>query len=363
MNVPFLDLRRETLALRNELEQAVAAVLDSGLFILDGRVADFEAAFARFCGVDHCVGVASGTDALTLALSAGGVGSGDEVIAPAFGPVATVAAISASGAKPVLADVANSTLTLDPGRLEDSLSERTRAIVPVHLYGQPAEMDPILAFARSEGLLVVEDAAQAVAAEYRGVRAGTIGDAGAFSFYPTKNLGALGDGGAVVTNDAELAGRVRLLRAHGADASGQSQLAATNSRLDELQAAILSAKLPHLEERTARRRQLAALYREGLAEGELVLPHETPESRHVFHLFAVRSRERDRLGERLESSGVETRVHYPWAIHQHPAYAELAQKAEGLQASERAALEVVSLPLYPELTDAELEAVIDAVTE
>jgi dTDP-4-amino-4,6-dideoxygalactose transaminase len=362
VTVPFLDLSRQVEALRSELDESIAAVLDSGRFIEGETVAEFERAFAAYCGARHAVGVASGTDAITLALRAVGVVPGDEVITAANTCVPTVVGIERAGARPILVDTDEETLTLDPGELEEALTDRTQAVVPVHLYGQCTDMDAVLSFAQEHGLKVVEDAAQAHGAEYGSGRVGTFGDAAAFSFYPTKNLGALGDGGAVVTNDAEVASRVRSLRTYGYDADGSSAVSGMNSRLDALQAAVLLVKLPWLEGWNERRRSLAMYYREALAGVGLRLPVEAEGRRHVHHLFVVRSPERDVLRARLRERGVETLVHYPQPVQLHPAYRHLARPGR-LERSERAAREVVSLPLYAELTDGEAEAVVSAVLE
>jgi dTDP-3-amino-3,4,6-trideoxy-alpha-D-glucose transaminase len=360
VRVPFLALGRRVAAMRPELDATLAAVLDGGRFVGGEPVEAFEQAFAAYCGAAYAVGVASGTDAVELALRAAGVGAGDEVIAPANTCVPTIAGIEATGATPVLVDADPASFALDPAALPAALSARTRAIVPVHLYGQTAEMEPIVSFAREHGLRVVEDAAQAHGAEYRGRRAGTLGDAAAFSFYPTKNLGALGDAGAVVTDDPELAERARLLRQYGEPRPYESVLAGGNSRLDTLQAAVLGLALGRLEAWIERRRALADRYRAALAGlDDVVLPEELPGRRHVFHLFVVRTPGRDRLRERLAERGVETLVHYPRPVHLQPAYARLARA--GLETSERLCAEVVSLPLYPELSDEEAELVAGAV--
>jgi dTDP-4-amino-4,6-dideoxygalactose transaminase len=358
VSVAFLDMARHVRTLRPELERVLAGVLDEARFVGGSAIEAFEREFASYCGAAHCVGVASGTDALTIALRALGIGLGDEVITAANTCVPTVAAIEAAGATPVLADPDPVTWTLDPAALEAVHTGRTRAIVPVHLYGRCAEMEPIVAYARAHGLGVVEDAAQAHGAEYGGRRAGTLADAAAFSFYPTKNLGAFGDAGAVVTDDEEAAARARLLRAYGERTRYESVLAGTNSRLDSLQAAVLLAKLPHLDAWNERRRELAHAYREALAEDGPIMPGDDPG--HVYHLFVVRVADREAFRAALAERGVETLVHYPRAIHQHPAYAALA-RAGSLPVSERLAAEVVSLPLYPELEDAEFEQVSRAV--
>ncbi len=346
-----MELARGVAALRRDLDAAICAVLARGQFVLGQEVAAFEAEFAAYCGAREAVGVASGTDAITIALRAVGVEPGDEVIVPANTCVPTVAGVEAAGAVPVLADVDPETWTLAPAAAAAAVSERTRAVVPVHLYGLCADVDAL----RGLGLKIVEDAAQAHGAELHGRRAGTLGDAAAFSFYPTKNLGGLGDGGAVVTNDADVAAAARSLRVYGERGRYESVRAGWNSRLDELQAAVLRVKLARLDDWNERRLELARRY------GALALPRQrVPEGRrHAYHLYVVRSGERDLLQRRLAAAGIETRVHYPRAIHQHPAYAALA--ADGLGESERLAAEVLSLPLYPELTDDEADAVVAAL--
>jgi dTDP-4-amino-4,6-dideoxygalactose transaminase len=303
------------------------------------------------------VGVASGTDALELALRAAGVGPGDEVVTAANTCVPTVAAIESAGATPVLADADSRTRTLDPESVARAIGARTRAIVPVHLYGRCADMTSIVGIAREHGLAVVEDAAQAHGAEHRGRRAGSLGDAAAFSFYPTKNLGALGDAGAVVTNDRNLAQRVRMLRSYGERERYRSVVAGRNSRLDTVQAAVLLARLPRLEASNERRRELAAHYRRELADLPLELPEEPADGVDVFHLYVVRVAERERVRAELARAGVDTLVHYDRAVHEHPAYAALRRE---LPVSEALAREVVSLPLYPELRDEEVAAVVEA---
>jgi dTDP-4-amino-4,6-dideoxygalactose transaminase len=351
VNVPFLDVSREVAEVRAELDAAVAAVLDGGRFVLGERVAAFEREFASWCGAAEAVGVASGTDALTIALQAVGVEPGSEVIVPANTCVPTVAAVEAAGATPVLADVDPRTWTLDPLAARAAVTERTAAVVPVHLYGLCADVEAL----RGIGVPVVEDAAQAHGAELRGRRAGTLGDAAAFSFYPTKNLGALGDGGAVVTSDAAVAQVARELRSYGERQRYESVRSGWNSRLDELQAALLLAKLPHLERWNARRRAIAARYDELELERQYV-----PQGfRHAYHLYVVRSPDREATRRRLAERGIETLVHYPRAVHQQPAYAQLAHA--GLEQSERLAAEVLSLPLSPWLRDDEIEAVASAL--
>jgi len=361
VKVPFLELGRETEEVHAPVSRALEEALRESRFTLGPAVGASELAWASFCGAGHAVGVASGTDALALALGAVGVGPGDEVVTAANTCVPTVAAIVQAGAAPVLADVDPRTGTLDPASAASAVTERTRAIVPVHLYGQCAEMEPILAVARARGLSVVEDAAQAHGAEYRGRRAGTLADAAAFSFYPTKNLGALGDAGAVVTDDGEVAERVRLARSYGESTRYLSVTRAASSRLDTVQAAVLAAKLPRLAPWNERRRSLAGTYLERLAGTDLELPAEAPDRRHVYHLFPVRTPRRDALRRALEALGVETLVHYPRPVHKHPAYADLARSDGALSVSERLSAETLSLPLYPQLRDEEQSAVCEAV--
>jgi dTDP-4-amino-4,6-dideoxygalactose transaminase len=361
VNVAFLDLRRQHAGLRDELEAAVADVLEEGRLVGGPRVEGFERAFAAYCGAREAVGVASGTDAIELALRALGIGRDDEVITAANTCVPTVAGIEAAGATPVLVDVDERRFTLDPAELEAAITRRTRAIVPVHLYGRCADLDAIADVAREHGLVVVEDAAQAHGAALDGRRTGTLAAAAAFSFYPTKNLGALGDAGAIVTDDADVAGAVRELRSFGERRDGAAVRRGSNSRLDPLQAAVLSIKLGRLDAWNERRRALAALYRERLA-GVLEVPAETEGEAHAFHLLVVRSPRRDELVRELGRRRVGTLVHYPRAVHEHPAYQELARPGR-LGRSERLAREVLSLPLYPELADEEVVFVADAVRE
>ncbi len=319
VKVPFLDLTRGVSALRPELDASVASVLDSGRFVLGDHVAAFEAAFAGYCGTGHAAGVASGTDAVAIALRALGIGPGDEVIVPANTCVPTVVGVEAAGATPVLADVDAATWTLDPASAAAAVTERTRAVVSVHLYGLCADVDAL----RELGIAVVEDAAQAHGAELHGRRAGSLGDSAAFSFYPTKNLGAFGDAGAVVTADSAVAGLARSLRAYGERERYESVREGWNSRLDELQGALLLAKLSHLDAWTARRRAIAAVYDEAVRGTELVAQLEPEGYLHVRHLYVVRSADRDGFRARLEQRGIETAVHYPRPIHGHPAYAHL----------------------------------------
>jgi len=358
--VPFLDLARRVAAHRDDLAQAIARVLDRGLLVLGAEVERFESLWADYCGAAHCVGVGSGTDAIALALAGLGIGPGDEVVAPANTCIPTIVGIELSGAAPVLADVDAQTFTLDPSAFERCIGERTKAVVLVHLYGQCAHVERVRAIASAHGVKVLEDAAQAHGSEFAGRRAGSLADAAAFSFYPTKNLGALGDAGAVVTDDAEVAEYVRAARMFGERVRNDSVRRGRNSRLDELQAAVLLVFLEHLDEATERRRAVADAYGEALRTIDLTLPLEAERRRHVYHLYVVRTRLRDDLRRALAEDGIETLIHYPRPVHQHAAYVHLARPGE-LDVSEALSREVLSLPLYPELADAEIAAVTGAV--
>jgi dTDP-4-amino-4,6-dideoxygalactose transaminase len=361
LNVPFVDLRREAAAIADDLEDGFAAVLGRGRFVGGPALERFEAAFAHYCGAAAAVGVNSGTDAIALALRAHGVGRDDEVITAANTCVATITAIVATGAIPVLADVDPETWTLEAASTEAAVTPRTKALVPVHLYGQCADLEPIRSLASERGLVVVEDAAQAHGASYEGSRPGSVSTA-TYSFYPTKNLGALGDAGAVVTNDAAIADELRRLRSHGerAEARGIAVVPGVNSRLDEVQAELLTRKLAHLDAWNERRRTLAAYYRRQLTDGPVALPVQAEGRVHVWHLFVVLAEDRDAFRAALRGHGVETLVHYPEPIHRQPAYTSLAGDLP-LTVAERLCERVVSLPLYPELTDAEAEQVVAAV--
>jgi dTDP-4-amino-4,6-dideoxygalactose transaminase len=366
MQVPFLDLSDQYLRIRGEIEQCVLRTLASGSYILGEEVAAFEREFAAYCGARHAVGVGSGTEAIHLALRAAGVGPGDEVITAPNTAAPTVCAIVAAGARPIFVDVEPRNLTLDPERLEDCLraqppSSRLKAIVPVHLYGHPADMAAVRGLAAEYGLKVLEDAAQAHGAEFDGQRVGSLGDAGCFSFYPTKNLGCYGDGGMVVTNDAEIAESVRMLRNYGEEAKFQNRIWGTNSRLDEIQAAILRVKLPHLDQWNSVRRDRARLYGELLGGSRFRLPVEVSPARHSFHLYVIRSHDRDALKRELSELGIGTAVHYPKPIHFQDAYRGLAYAAGDFPVAERAAREILSLPLFPELAEDQVRFVCSAL--
>jgi dTDP-4-amino-4,6-dideoxygalactose transaminase len=357
--VPFLDFSRAVANMRDQLTIAIDRVLQQGWFILGEESGAFEREFADWCGTEHAVGVASGTDAIELALRSLGIGPGDEVVTQANTCVPTVAAIERAGGRPVLCDVEPDAATMDPTSLERVLTPRTRAVVPVHLYGQCADMGSILRLVEERGIAVVEDCAQAHGAKLDGRRAGTMGAMGCFSFYPTKNLGALGDAGAVVTDDDALAARLRLIRQYGQTDRYRHVVPGVNSRLDEIQAAILRLKLPRVEEWNDRRRGIAEVYAASLV-GTAVAPlQQLPNRTHAFHLFVVRVGNRARFREALAAQGVATLVHYPYPIHGHEPYAELGRGVP-LRNAEALASSVVSLPLYPELTDEEASFVASA---
>jgi dTDP-4-amino-4,6-dideoxygalactose transaminase len=365
-SVPFADFKAHVGALREELDAAVGRVLDSGWFILGPEGEAFERELAQALGARDAVAVGNGTDALALSLRALGVGPGDEVVTSSLSAAFTGLAIVATGARPVFVDVTPRTLTIDPDAVARALTTRTRAIVPVHLYGHPADMDPIVDLARARGIALVEDACQAHGALYKGRPVGTLGGergTGALSFYPTKNMGALGDGGAILLNDALLAQRLRKLRNGGQSDRYRHELCGVNSRLDELQAAVLRVGLGHLSEWTERRRRLASLYSSELAGTGLSLPVEEPWAAAVFHLFVVRHTRRDALRSALEERGVGTLIHYPIPLHLQPAFADLGGRPGDLPVVEKAASEVFSLPLYPELTDEQALWVVAAVKD
>ena len=348
MKVLFNDLKSVNGTLAHELDVAIQRVMRSGKFILGPEVESFEAEFAAWCGVEHCIGVASGTEALQLAMLACGIGPGDEVITASFTAMPTVLAIVAAGATPVFADIDPQTCTLDPDRLQQALSQKTRAILPVHLYGHCAEMDPILEFASRHSLYVIEDAAQAHGSSCRSRKAGTIGNLGCFSFYPTKNLGACGDAGAVVTSDAELAARLQRLRNYGESRRYCSDSMGYNSRLDELQAAILRTKLPHLDRWNESRRNLAARYISRL-EQRFCPPHAKPGFVHNYHLFVIQNEQRDELQQHLRAHNIQTLIHYPTPCHLQPAMRHIEHRRCELSVTERIAQQVLSLPMFSTL--------------
>jgi dTDP-4-amino-4,6-dideoxygalactose transaminase len=364
MKVPFLDLKSHHAPLRDEFDHAIREVIDSGIFAGGPAVVLFEEGFAKFCNCEHAVGLGSGTEAVWLALMACGVGSGDEVITAPTTFMATAEAITYCGATPVFVDVDERTYTMDPGALSRALTSRTKAIVPVHLFGQMANMDPILKFARQHGLFVVEDAAQAHGAEYKRRKAGSMGDVGCFSFYPGKNLGALGEAGAVVTNNLELRDKIRILRDHGQVRKYQHTMIGWNCRMDAIQGACLAIKLRHLQRGNELRRKHAQRYNEGFQGlDEVVTPIEADYARHVYHVYTIRVQGRDGVIRQLEEKGVGYGVHYPIPIHLQEAYAGLGYERGAFPVSEMIASEVLSLPMYPELEEDQIDFVIETVTE
>ncbi|MEO8298684.1 MAG: DegT/DnrJ/EryC1/StrS family aminotransferase [Burkholderiales bacterium] len=359
--IPFLDLKAVNLTQRDALIDAFTRVLDSGWYVMGQELIEFEREYARYCDAAHCVGVANGLDALTLALHAFGIGPGDEVIVPANTYIATWLAVSHVGATPVPVEPDARSYNIDPARIEAAITPRTRAVMPVHLYGQSADLDPILAIARRHGLKVIEDAAQGHGARYKGQVLGAHGDAVAWSFYPGKNLGALGDGGAVTTNDPAIDERIRLLRNYGSKLKYHHEVVGYNSRLDELQAALLRVKLSRLDEQNNHRRAVANRYLAGLAETSLALPQVPPYAEPVWHLFVVRHPERDRLARQLGEAGIAVGIHYPVAPHLQPAYAALGWTEHSLPISELLHSEVLSLPIGPTATFEQVDQVIDAL--
>lgn len=349
--VPFVDLKAQYASIKNEVDAAIARVVENTSFIMGPQVAAFEKAFAEYLGARFCIGVNSGTAALQLALIACGIGSGDEVIIPSLTFFATAEAVSVLGAKPVFVDIDPVSYTVAASAIEKAITPRTRAIMPVHLYGQAADLDPILEIAKQYNLRVVEDAAQAHGAEYQGRRVGAIGDTGCFSFYPSKNLGAYGEAGAVVTNDEALAEKLRLLRDHGSTSKYAHAIVGYNFRMEEIQAAVLGVKLPHLDDWNNHRRERAAVYNDLLKDSGFTLPRELDYARHIYHVYAVQTENRDELQRHLTAAGIQTGVHYPIPIHLQPAYASFGYGAGALPFTEQLSERVLSLPMFPELSD------------
>jgi dTDP-4-amino-4,6-dideoxygalactose transaminase len=362
IKVPSLDLKIQYQGIKPEIDAAIARVLDSCQFVLGSEVAGFEREFAAYCGAGECIALNSGTSALHLALLAAGVGPGDEVVTVPFTFVASVAAVLYTGARPVLVDIDPRSFTMDPAAIEAAITPRTKAILPVHLYGQPADMDPITEVARRHGLVVIEDAAQAHGAKYKGRPVGSIGDIACFSFYPGKNLGAYGEGGAVTTSNSEYAGTIRMLRDWGQDRKYHHVLRGFNYRMEAFQGAILRVKLRHLERWNEARRAIVGKYNQLLAGSSVERPTEMPWARHVYHLYTLRTNHRDTLQRALQQKGIPTGIHYPVPVHLQPAYANLGYGRLSLPQSEKAANEVLSLPLYPEMTDDQIQTVSQALT-
>jgi dTDP-4-amino-4,6-dideoxygalactose transaminase len=373
MKVPFLDLKAQYQSIKREIDQAMQQVLDSCAFAGGPFVQAFEKQFAEFCGCDHCIGVGSGTEAIWLALLAMGVGPGDEVITVPNTFIATAEAISFCGAEPVFVDIDEKTYTMDPQKLEDYLKTRNlkpetrnrpKAIIPVHIFGQTADMDPIMAIARKYGLYVIEDACQAHGAEYRGQPSGSIGDAGCFSFYPGKNLGAYGEAGAVTTNNAKLAEKITMLRDHGQSKKYYHDKIGWNARMDGMQGAVLNVKLNHLNTWNRARREKAVIYNDLLSGIDgLMLPYAADDAMHVYHVYAIRTRQRDALMKYLTDEGIYCGIHYPVPVHLQEAYSNSGVKNNGVEVSERIASELLSLPMFPELNNDQQIRVKDKIKE
>ena len=359
--VPLVDLKTQYRSIKAEIDAAIAGILESSQFILGREVAEFETNFAAYCGGKSAIAVNSGTSALHLALLAAGIGAGDEVITVPFTFVATVAAIRYTGARPVFVDIDPASYTIDVNRIESAITPRTKAIMPVHLYGQPADMDPILAIARKHGLIVIEDAAQAHGAEYKGRRVGSIGDLGCFSFYPGKNLGAYGEGGAVVTDNPQHVRTIRMLRDWGQEERYKHVLQGYNYRMEGIQGAILKVKLKYLEAWTEARRSHGARYTELLKGADAVTPVVMPYARHVFHVYALLVNQRQQVQEALTAAGVQTGIHYPIAIHMLEAHKDLGYQPGDFPVAENVASRELTIPMFPELTEEQISTVANAV--
>ncbi|MDB9308494.1 DegT/DnrJ/EryC1/StrS family aminotransferase [Aphanizomenon sp. CS-733/32] len=363
MKILFGDLKRQYNQLRPEIDAATREVYESGWFILGNQVQRFEKNFAEYCNAKYGVGVGSGTEALHLALVACGVEYGDEIITVANTCVPTLSAISFAGAIPVFVDIDETTYTINPSLIAERITSKTKAIVPVHLYGQCADMTPIMEIAHQYNLAVIEDCAQSHGSLYKNQMAGTMGDAGCFSFYPSKNLGAFGDGGLVLTNNQEIAEKVTKLRNYGQEKRYYHSIKGFNSRLDELQAAILNAKLLYLNAWNQRRREIAQRYHQAFSAVGIICPFEDSERFHVYHLYVIRVPQRDRFQQLLQEQGITTIIHYPVPVHLQESYSEFQEQSKFLPLTEKLASEIVSLPLYPELTDEEIDYIVKGVIE
>ena len=362
MRVPLVDLKTQYQGLKEEILSEISQVLDGMQLFLGKNVQAVEAGFAAYCGAKFAIGVGSGTDALHIALRACGIGPGDEVITVSHTFIATTEAIILAGARPVFVDIDPSTYNMDPAQIERMINPRTRAILPVHLYGHPADMEPILKVAKAHNLRVIEDSCQGHGAEYGGKRTGSLGDVGCFSFYFTKNLGAYGEAGIITTSDPEIARQCRMLRDHGQNAKYYHAVMGVNGRLDEIQAAILKVKLPHLDEWIEKRRSIALAYNAGLPP-DLVKPVEMPRAKHVYHLYVIRTPERDALKEFLESKGVASGMHYPVPVHLQDAWRKYGGREYSLPVTEKITGEILSLPIYPELGADEVDYICGCVRE
>ena len=364
MNIPFLDLKAQYRTIKDEVHAAINKVIENTAFAGGPFVAAFEEEFAKFCGTGQAIGVGNGTDALWMALVALGIGAGDEVITTPNTFIATAEAISLAGATPVFVDIEEITHNMNPAEIERAITNKTKAIIPVHLFGQPADMDPIMAIAQKHGLHVIEDACQAHGAEYKGRRAGSIGIAGCFSFYPGKNLGAYGEGGGIVTNDDALAAKMRMFRDHGQARKYYHDIIGWNARLDGIHGAVLSVKLKYLNNWNDARRKHAAAYTKGLATVEgIIVPREMEYARHVYHIYAVRVKERDKFMAYLNGKGIACGIHYPVPLHLQKAYSFMNKGPGSFPIAEKCAAEYVSLPMFAELTDEQVTYVVDQIKE
>jgi len=362
MNIPFVDLKAQYLSIKEEMDEAIAEVLNETAFIGGRRVREFEEAFAHLYGVKHCISTANGTDSLFIIMKMLGIGPGDEVITAANSWISSSETISLTGAKPVFVDIDPNYYSLDETKLETAITDRTKCIMPVHLQGQMCNMEVIMEIAKRHGIPVLEDCAQSHFSEFKGKRAGTIGLAGSFSFYPGKNLGAYGDAGAIITNDDDLAEKCRLFARHGAKVKHQHKIEGINSRMDGLQAAVLLTKLPYILEWTESRRRIAARYNEALAGIEgLVLPKVRPETKHTYHLYVVRTARRDELQQHLKDNGIGTAIHYPVALPNMEAYHYLGHKREDFPIASAYESQILSLPIFPELTLGQVQTVVESI--
>ena len=363
MQVPLLDLKAQYATIKDEIKAAIDEVLESQYFILGPKVQQFEEEIAEYCNAQHAVGVASGSDALLLALMAIDIGYGDEVITTPYTFFATAGSISRLGAKPVFVDIDAKTYNINPELIEENITDKTKAIIPVHLYGQCADMDPILEIGKKYNLCIIEDAAQAIGAEYKGRKAGSMGDMGCLSFFPSKNLGGYGDGGMVITNNADLAEKIRVLRAHGAKPKYYHSLIGVNSRLDALQAAVLSVKLKYLDGWSKARRQNAENYNHFFSDTDVVTPYAEPHNYHIYNQYIIRVSKRDELQEFLKERNIGTAIYYPVSLHLQGCYADLGYREGDLPESEKAAQETLALPIYSELTKEQQTTVVATIKE
>lgn len=361
VKVPFGELKRNYSEIKEEIDEAVSRVLKTGWFLLGRELKEFEGNFPAFCGVKHGIGVASGTEAIQIALGSCGIGKGDELLTVSNTCVPTIAGIESTGAKCVFVDIDPETYTINPGQIEGRMTPKTRAIVVVHLYGQCGDMDEILRIGRKHRIKIIEDCAQAHGAFYKGKHAGSLGDVAAFSFYPTKNLGGYGDAGMVVTDNEDIAAQAHLLRNYGQEKRYHHVIRGINSRMDELQAAILNTKLPHLNRWVERRREIASKYISAFETSDTQLPLEAQGRTHSYHMFVMRVKSRDRFQKDMTENGVQTDIHYPVPVHLQPAYSDYRDQGKFLPVTEAQASELVSLPIYPELTDEEVNVVIQTV--